>query len=91
MLDPAMKERHWQRIEEVTGWKFDIESEGFQLRNVMEAPLLKSLEDIEVCAFMGCSVCVSVYIVLGECVWVQSPGSHCSDYKLQLSSLWSGL
>ena len=49
MIDPAMKERHWLRIEEVTGWKFDVESEGFQLRNVMEAPLLKSLEDIEVC------------------------------------------
>ncbi len=49
MLDPAMKERHWLRIEEVTGWKFDVESDGFQLRNVMEAPLLKSLEDIEVC------------------------------------------
>ena len=48
MLDKSMKERHWKRIEEVTKWSFDIESEGFYLRNVMEAPLLKSMEDIEV-------------------------------------------
>lgn len=48
MLDKAMKERHWLRIEELTGYKFDIESEGFLLRNVMEAPLLENMEDIEV-------------------------------------------
>lgn len=48
MLDKAMKERHWKRIEEVTKWNFDFESEGFLLRNVMEAPLLKNVEDIEV-------------------------------------------
>ena len=43
-----MKERHWKRIEEVTKWSFDVESEGFYLRNVMEAPLLQNMEDIEV-------------------------------------------
>ena len=48
MLDKSMKDRHWERIEEVTGWSFDIESEGFLLRNVMEAPLLSNIEDIEV-------------------------------------------
>ena len=48
MLDRSMKERHWKRIEELTGFKFDVESEGFLLRNVMEAPLLDSMEDIEV-------------------------------------------
>ena len=48
MLDRAMKERHWKRIEELTGYKFDVESESFLLRNVMEAPLLQHLEDIEV-------------------------------------------
>ena len=48
MLDNAMKERHWKRIEEVTGYKFEVESEGFALRHVMEAPLLKHMEDIEV-------------------------------------------
>ena len=50
MLDKSMVERHWKRIEEVTGWKFDVESEGFLLRHVMEAPLLQNLEDIEVCS-----------------------------------------
>ena len=48
MLDKSMMERHWKRIEEVTGWKFDVESEGFLLRHVMEAPLLQNMEDIEV-------------------------------------------
>ena len=50
MLDKSMMERHWKRIEEVTGWKFDVESEGFLLRHVMEAPLLQNMEDIEVYA-----------------------------------------
>ena len=48
MTDKAMKERHWKRIEEITKHTFDVESEGFQLRHVMEAPLLEHLEDIEV-------------------------------------------
>lgn len=48
MTDPAMKERHWKRIEEITGHHFDFESENFQLRHVMEAPLLENIEDIEV-------------------------------------------
>ena len=47
MTDKAMKERHWQRIEDLTGHKFDIESEGFTLRSVMEAPLLENMDDIE--------------------------------------------
>ena len=48
MTDPAMKERHWKRIEEITNHHFDFESENFQLRHVMEAPLLENIEDIEV-------------------------------------------
>ena len=48
MANPAMKERHWERLEEITGHKFDVESESFQLGNVMEAPLLENREDIEV-------------------------------------------
>lgn len=48
MLDRSMKERHWKRIEELTGYKFDVESEGFLLCNVMEAPLLENMDDIEV-------------------------------------------
>lgn len=48
MSDKSMMDRHWKRIEDITGHKFDVESEGFQLRHVMDAPLLEHLEDIEV-------------------------------------------
>ena len=43
--------RHWERIEKITQCTFDVENENFQLRNIMEAPLLENKEDIEV---MGC-------------------------------------
>ena len=45
----AMLRRHWDRIEKLTGHTFEIENENFQLRNIMEAPLLEHKEDIEVC------------------------------------------
>lgn len=48
MANKAMKLRHWDRIAQVTGHTFDVESETFALRNIMEAPLLKHKEDIEV-------------------------------------------
>ena len=48
MTNKAMLERHWKRMEEVTSHTFDVESESFQLRNIMEAPILKFREDIEV-------------------------------------------
>ncbi|XP_032540330.1 dynein heavy chain 8, axonemal isoform X1 [Chiroxiphia lanceolata] len=47
MSDKAMKQRHWERIAETTGHEFDVESETFCLRNIMEAPILKHKEDIE--------------------------------------------
>ena len=47
MANKAMKDRHWERIAAVTGHKFDFNSELFQLRNIMEAPLLKHKDDIE--------------------------------------------
>lgn len=49
MANKAMKQRHWDRIAGLTGHTFDMESETFSLRNIMEAPLLKHKEDIEVC------------------------------------------
>ena len=49
IANKAMKERHWDRIAKTTGHTFDFESEGFQLRNIMEAPLLPFKEEIEVC------------------------------------------
>lgn len=33
---------------DVTGHAFDVENEQFQLKNILEAPLLKYKEDIEV-------------------------------------------
>ena len=48
MANDAMKERHWDRISKLTNHTFDFESDNFTLRNIMEAPLLKNKEDIEV-------------------------------------------
>ncbi|XP_070274744.1 dynein axonemal heavy chain 8 [Myotis yumanensis] len=47
MTNKAMKLRHWDRIAELTGTPFDVESDSFCLRNIMEAPLLKNKDDIE--------------------------------------------
>jgi dynein heavy chain len=48
MANKSMKPRHWERISNLTGHKFDIESDNFLLRDIMAAPLLKHKEDIEV-------------------------------------------
>lgn len=48
MTNKAMKQRHWDRISELTKTPFDVESDSFCLRNIMEAPLLKNKDDIEV-------------------------------------------
>ena len=48
MTNKAMQKRHWLRISELLGRPFDIESEGFMLKHVLEAPLLKFREEIEV-------------------------------------------
>uniref|UniRef100_A0A8C5TYT3 Dynein axonemal heavy chain 8 n=1 Tax=Malurus cyaneus samueli TaxID=2593467 RepID=A0A8C5TYT3_9PASS len=47
MCDKAMKQRHWDRIAETVGRQFDIESETFCLRDILEAPVLANKEDIE--------------------------------------------
>ncbi|XP_075145766.1 dynein axonemal heavy chain 1 [Haematobia irritans] len=47
MANKAMKPRHWQRIMDVTQYIFEFDSEGFSLKNILEAPLLKYKEDIE--------------------------------------------
>ncbi len=56
MSNKAMLERHWKRMEELTQHPFDVESDSFQLRNIMEAPLLKYREDIEVCIYSSWEV-----------------------------------
>ena len=52
MSNKAMKQRHWQRIETITKYKYNLEKPGFALRDLMEAPLLVNKEDIE-------DVCIS--------------------------------
>lgn len=47
MTNQAMKPRHWQRMSDLTTHQFDVESDGFALRNILEAPLLKYKEEIE--------------------------------------------
>ncbi|KAM9310817.1 dynein axonemal heavy chain 5 [Pholidichthys leucotaenia] len=47
MLNKAMMTRHWKRITEVTGHTFEVETDTFKLRNIMEAPLLRYKEEIE--------------------------------------------
>ncbi|XP_077383165.1 dynein axonemal heavy chain 5 isoform X2 [Festucalex cinctus] len=47
MANKAMMMRHWKRIAEVTGHTFEVETDTFKLRSIMEAPLLKYKEEIE--------------------------------------------
>jgi len=61
MAHRAMKDRHWQRIEDITKYKFDVESENFQLRNIMEAPLLANKEDIEVHSKLLCMIVTMLF------------------------------
>lgn len=55
MANPAMKERHWERISKTTGHVFDFDSDHFTLRNIMEAPLLQYKDEIEVNLKCKCS------------------------------------
>lgn len=48
MANKSMKERHWKRISKATNYNFEIDSPTFTLRNVMEAPLLKNKDEVEV-------------------------------------------
>lgn len=48
MANKAVVERHWGRIAALTGHRLDVGNEAFKLRNIMEAPLLKYKEEIEV-------------------------------------------
>ena len=52
MSNKAMKYRHWQKIQQITGFTFDLERPGFCLKDILEAPLLPNKEDIE-------DVCIS--------------------------------
>jgi hypothetical protein len=47
MAHPAMENRHWENLEKITNHTFNIEDE-FSLKSVIQAPLLKFKEEIEV-------------------------------------------
>ncbi|XP_038654809.1 dynein heavy chain 8, axonemal-like [Scyliorhinus canicula] len=47
MSNKSMEMRHWDRISTATGHKFNVTSETFSLKNVMDAPLLPFKDDIE--------------------------------------------
>jgi len=74
MANKSMKIRHWDRIASVTGYTFEIESESFLLRHVMEAPLLKCKDDIEVMLAtsppMYCDRSSSIVISGSVCLFV---------------------
>ncbi|XP_052892579.1 dynein axonemal heavy chain 8 [Anopheles moucheti] len=47
MCNEAMKDRHWEKLEQMLACKFDVTSPTFTLGHIMEAPLLKFSDDIE--------------------------------------------
>ncbi|XP_075954128.1 dynein axonemal heavy chain 8-like [Anarhichas minor] len=47
MAQKSVMKRHWDRVTDLTGHPFEVESNTFKLQNVMEAPLLKYKDDIE--------------------------------------------
>ena len=52
MSNKAMKFRHWQKIQDLINYKFDMSIPGFALKDIMDAPIQKHKEDIE-------DVCIS--------------------------------
>lgn len=52
MSNKAMKMRHWEKIETITSFHFDLERKDLALSEILDAPLLKFKEDIE-------DVCIS--------------------------------
>ncbi|KAM8851316.1 dynein axonemal heavy chain 8-like isoform 1-T4 [Spinachia spinachia] len=47
LANKSVMRRHWDRITDLTGHPFEVESKTFTLQNIMEAPLLKYKDDIE--------------------------------------------
>ena len=47
MSNKAMKFRHWQKIQEVMAYKFDMEKVVFSLKDIMAGPITRHKEDIE--------------------------------------------
>lgn len=56
MANKAMQDRHWQRMSSLCKYNFDIGSEAFTLASVMEAPLLRYKDDVEVLFELECTI-----------------------------------
>ena len=83
MSHKAMKDRHWQRISDVTKHPLDIQGvDTFTLKVLMQAPLLKCKEDIEVLSelLVECFFLV-VIIFLKRVFWYKS-------LNIESSSIW---
>lgn len=52
LKDPAMKIRHWNRLQEIVGQDFKKEDEIFKLKHILDARLLDHYEDVD-------DVCIS--------------------------------
>lgn len=48
MVNKSMKLRHWEQISEITNYDFDIENPRTTVGHVLEAPLLKHKDEIQV-------------------------------------------
>lgn len=46
MTSRAMKDRHWQRMEEIMNYNFDVDNPKTTLGKIMLAPLLQYKEDV---------------------------------------------
>lgn len=79
MANKAMMTRHWERIAQITGHTFDVESENFLLRDLMKAPLLQYKEDIEVSH--GKILMYMVKYLINDDA---SVGAHSSDHRPNL-------
>ena len=84
MSDKAMKERHWRKLEEITGHKFEVESEGFSLRDVMAAPLLENREDIEVRDEGNTETVNPEYFLCFSFLYI----SYAGGFRTKTSCLW---
>ena len=75
MSNKAMKYRHWQKIQQITGFTFDLERPGFCLKDILEAPLLPNKEDIE-------DVCISALKEKDIEAKLRQVTSECSTQEL---------
>lgn len=47
MTNPAMKNRHWKKLEDLTGHQFNVDDSDFMLKNILDAPLITHHDDVE--------------------------------------------